>query len=306
MSYEEKTKKLIVGIDHGFAMMKHTHGEFPNGLKEIPGGAALTQNTLINEGKTYKIGEGRLPMKENKVSDEDYFILTVAAVCKEMKYYDTHEAFVMIAAGLPFSRYGIEKNAFRNYLKRSGEIHATLDGEEYAFVIEDVYLFPQCYAAVVKLLNTIDGEALAVDIGSKTIDIIHIVNHSPSEANSTSLAGGMITLVEYIKNQVFGQLNRRVSENQILSVMLEEETQIPEECIKVIRKEFSDFADRLESKISELGFDPKMVNIVYAGGGARIMRRFRKNTGKNVRFLEDIRANAIGYEYLCKMKLERG
>lgn len=305
MSYEEKTKKLIVGIDHGFAMMKYTHGEFSNGLTKIPNGAAIVQNTLIYEGQTYKIGEGRLPMKEDKVSDEDYFILTVAAVCKEMKHFDTHEASVTIAAGLPFSRYGVEKDAFQRYLKRSGEIKANLDNEDYVFTIEDVLIYPQCYAAVVKLLNSMEGEALAVDIGSKTIDIVHIVNHVPSETKSTSVPGGMIAVMERIKNQVFRQTNRQVTETQILAVLQEEDIIIPEECIRIIREEFTRFAEYMDAKIAELGFDPKMIQIVYAGGGARIMRRFSRNSGKNVRILEDIRANAVGYEYLCKLSMDR-
>lgn len=305
MSYEEKTKKLIVGIDHGFAMMKHTHGEFSNGLTKIPNGASIVQNTLIYGGQTYKIGEGRLPMKEDKVSDEDYFILTVAAICEEMKHFNTHEAFVTIAAGLPFSRYGVEKDAFQQYLNRSGEIKASLEGEEYVFTIEDVLIYPQCYAAVVKLLNSMDGEALAVDIGSKTIDIVHIVNHVPSETKSTSVPGGMILVIENIKNQVFRQTNRQVTDSQILSVLQEEEIIIPEECITIIRNGFTGFAAFMESKIAELGFDPKMIQIVYAGGGARIMRRFSRNNGKNVLILEDIRANAVGYEYLCKLSMDR-
>ena len=286
MSYEEKTKKLIVGIDHGFAMMKHTHGEFSNGLTKIPNGASIVQNTLIYGGQTYKIGEGRLPMKEDKVSDEDYFILTVAAICEEMKHFNT-------------------KDAFQQYLNRSGEIKASLEGEEYVFTIEDVLIYPQCYAAVVKLLNSMDGEALAVDIGSKTIDIVHIVNHVPSETKSTSVPGGMILVIENIKNQVFRQTNRQVTDSQILSVLQEEEIIIPEECITIIRNGFTGFAAFMESKIAELGFDPKMIQIVYAGGGARIMRRFSRNNGKNVRILEDIRANAVGYEYLCKLSMDR-
>lgn len=106
--YMSEEKLLLVGIDHGFSMMKHTHGSFPNGIKRLNGEATLKKNTLELKGQHYKVGEGRLPMKEDKVSDEDYFILTLAAIAKECQYYGITEACVVIAAGLPFSRFGQE------------------------------------------------------------------------------------------------------------------------------------------------------------------------------------------------------
>ena len=68
MSNEKMNKPIIIGVDHGFAMMKYANGTFPNGLKRIQGEASLENNTLVVDGQTYKIGEGRLPMKEDTSS----------------------------------------------------------------------------------------------------------------------------------------------------------------------------------------------------------------------------------------------
>ena len=59
MSDEKNTKPIIIGVDHGFSIMKHTHGVFPKGFKRLEGEATLTNNTLVYDEKTYKIGEGR-------------------------------------------------------------------------------------------------------------------------------------------------------------------------------------------------------------------------------------------------------
>ena len=32
MVKEKNTEQVIVGVDHGFQLMKHAHGVFPNGL----------------------------------------------------------------------------------------------------------------------------------------------------------------------------------------------------------------------------------------------------------------------------------
>jgi plasmid segregation protein ParM len=72
----------------------------------------------------YKIGEGRLPMKNTKIEDDDYLLLIYAAIAKGMEYYGAYDedgVKIVVAAGLPFTRFGEEKLSFGNYLKRGVE-----------------------------------------------------------------------------------------------------------------------------------------------------------------------------------------
>ena len=39
-------KPIIIGVDHGFAMMKCANGTFPNGLKRIQGEASLEKKHI--------------------------------------------------------------------------------------------------------------------------------------------------------------------------------------------------------------------------------------------------------------------
>ena len=301
--YISEEEVLIIGVDHGFSMMKHTHGCFPNGIKHLNGVATLKKNTLELNGQYYKVGEGRLPMKEDKVSDKDYFILTLAAIAKECQHYGISKAHVTIAAGLPFSRFGQEKEAFEDYLKGDGFYIYDFDDQTYIACIEKVFVFPQCYAAIASSLGQLGPESLAVDIGSKTIDILHIVDHVPVESESTSILGALIECTEEIKNEVYRMTNRRVTETQIQTVMRTGTAEMNEECLGIIIDKLKMFAGNVEAKLSELGFDPEMMPVTYVGGGAEIMRRYGTFRRKNVRFIEDIRANAIGYEYLCKKRM---
>ena len=77
---------------------------------------------------------------------------------------------------------------------------------------------------------------------------------------------------------------------------------IPENCKSVIRDGLRNFAKGIEAKLSELGFDLEMMPVVYAGGGALVMKRYGTIRGNHVHYLEDIRANARGYEYLARQK----
>ena len=73
---------IAIGIDHGWSNMKTVHEIFTSGVKEITTEPALFSNVLEYKGKYFKIGGSRLEVKKNKVSDDNYYLLTLAAVAK--------------------------------------------------------------------------------------------------------------------------------------------------------------------------------------------------------------------------------
>ena len=72
-------------------------------------------------GKYYKIGSRRLEVKDTKVTDENYYMLTLAAVAKELKIRGRRTAHVLLAVGLPLTRFGDEKKDFISYLSKAKE-----------------------------------------------------------------------------------------------------------------------------------------------------------------------------------------
>ena len=293
---------LVVGIDHGFSMMKTPHATFENGVEKLGGEATLTNNTLIYQGSYYKVGEGRLPLMQTKTENENYFLLTLAAIAKEMDIYQQCKADVILAVGLPFSRFGKEKDDFYRYLLREDSIQYNYSGKNYEIQIIDVYVFPQCYAAIADKLREYGRENLIVDIGSKTIDVIHTRNYVPVESESTSIPAALIQCMEGIKSNVYQNCNRRVSEDMIQQMILEKDVNIPTDCKVIIREGLADFAKGMEAKLAELGFDLEMFTVIYAGGGATLMKNYGTLKSANIHYLEDIRANAKGYEFLAKQK----
>ena len=293
---------LVVGIDHGFSMMKTPHATFENGVEKLGGEATLSNNTLIYQGNYYKVGEGRLPLMQTKTENENYFLLTLAAIAKEMDIYQQCKADVILAVGLPFSRFGKEKDDFYRYLLREDNIQFNYSGKNYKIQIIDVYVFPQCYAAIADKLREYGRENLIVDIGSKTIDVIHTRNYVPVESESTSIPAALIQCMEGIKSNVYQNCNRRVSEDMIQQMILEKDVNIPTDCKVIIREGLADFAKGMEAKLAELGFDLEMFTVIYAGGGATLMKNYGTLKSANIHYLEDIRANAKGYEFLAKQK----
>lgn len=293
---------LLCGLDHGFSTMKGTYAIFDNGVEQLGGEATLSNNTLIYKGKHYKVGEGRLPMMKTKTEDESYFLLTLAGVAKELDVYHRQSADVILAVGLPFSRFGQEKQEFRDYLFRKGEICFRYSGKDYRICIKDVLVFPQCYAAIADRMRMYGAESLIVDIGSKTVDVIHVQKYVPVERESTSIPEALIQCMENIKSNVYQICNKKVSEDIIRQMIVDGDAMIPEDCKVVIRDGLRNFAKGIEAKLSEFGFELEMMPVVYAGGGALVMKRYGTVRGNHVHYLEDIRANARGYEYLARQK----
>lgn len=209
--YLEDKKTLLCAIDHGFSTIKTEHFIFENGVKKLGSEATLQTNTMLYKGSWYKVGEGRLPIKDTKVEDEDYFLLTLAAIAKEMDYYNLTNTDVIIAAGLPFTRFGQEKDEFKEYLNPH-HMNYQYNGKDYEINCKGVLLYPQCYAAVADRLGKLPAELLIVDIGSKTVDIIHTRKHIPVESDSITIPSALIQCMAGINNTVYRKTNRRLTE----------------------------------------------------------------------------------------------
>lgn len=144
---------MNIGIDHGYYAIKTRHFSFPAGIAEYSHEPYTLQNTLEFGGKFYVCGTGRQPILRNKMENDNYYLLTLAAIAKEIKQRGGKtECSVRIAAGLPLAGFGREKKPFREYLLRSSQpVCFKFEGIAYKITIEDVKLFPQGYSRMFKL-----------------------------------------------------------------------------------------------------------------------------------------------------------
>ena len=108
---------IIIGIDHGYAAMKTVHFSFPTGLVEYEHEPYTQKDVLEYGGRYYVVGSGRQPLQRDKTQTEDYYLLTLAAIAKELEHRGAeHTASIHLAAGLPLTSFGRDKKSFRSYL----------------------------------------------------------------------------------------------------------------------------------------------------------------------------------------------
>lgn len=172
----EEKRIYYVGIDHGNHLMKTSNHVFENGVERQAVKPTFQANTLVYDGAFYKIGEKRNSVKDSKLADDDYYLLTLAALAKECQSGNIpNGAGVVLGVGLPLKQFATVRKQFVKYLKRGNQpVHFKFEDVAYDFTIENVLAFPQCYAAVADRLGSMKGEYLIVDVGSWTIDIMHI------------------------------------------------------------------------------------------------------------------------------------
>ena len=150
---------IVIGVDHGYAAMKAVHFSFPTGLVEYEHEPYTQKDVLEYNGRYYVVGSGRQPLQRDKTQTEDYYLLTLAAIAKELEHRGAeHTASVHLAAGLPLTSFGRDKKSFRSYLYRDGSaIPFRYEGQDYTVTIQEVSLFPQGYAAVLGALRGDSG-----------------------------------------------------------------------------------------------------------------------------------------------------
>lgn len=113
---------MNIGIDHGYYAIKTRHFSFPAGITAYSHEPYTLQNTLEYGGKFFVCGTGRQPILRNKTENENYYLLTLAAIAKELQQRGAGtECSVTIAAGLPLAGFGREKKSFREYLRPSSQ-----------------------------------------------------------------------------------------------------------------------------------------------------------------------------------------
>ena len=128
----------IIGIDHGYGNMKTANCCFPTGITAYEHEPLFTADMLVYGGRYYLIGEGHKEFAPDKIKDEDYYVLTLAAIAKELKAENLTEAHIVVAAGLPLTWTSGQKADFRAYLMKNAEVEFSYKKADYHLYIDAV------------------------------------------------------------------------------------------------------------------------------------------------------------------------
>ncbi len=260
-------------------------------------------------GKYYTLTDQRIPYRRDKTEDERFFILTLFAIAHEIEAMGQYSGSLMrvqLAVGLPPAHFGVQAKRFINYFNGRGAVAFQFKGKPYAIFIENTACFPQSFSAAAATVKNLTSfpRALVVDIGGFTADYVRLRNGVPDMAACDSLENGVILLYNRICAKANAELDILLEESEIDRILRGEDQDAAPEVIALTEREAQEFINDLLSGLRERMLELKSGKVIFLGGGATLLRRQIEASGKTGQaiFVEDINANAKGYEYLYRLQ----
>ncbi len=296
----------IIGIDHGYGNMKTANHCFPTGILGYDAEPLFTADMLVYEGRYYLIGEGHKEFLPEKIHDEDYYLLTLVAIAKELKAEGITEADVHIAAGLPLTWTSGQKKDFAAYLSKNKEVEFIYKKTNYNVKIIGVSIYPQGYAAIAPFTAKLSGINLVADIGNGTMNVLYMIDGRPQSGKMYTEKFGTYQCTLAIREAFLQKTHRDLHDAIIEKVLRTGTAEIPAGDLKIIKAVAGEYVQDIFRRLREHGYDENTMKLYVTGGGGCLVKNFRKCNPDRIVFVEDISAAAKGYEYLAELQLSAG
>ena len=296
----------IIGLDHGYGNIKTANHCFPAGVVGHDTEPLFTKDLLVYEGRYYLIGEGHKEFLPEKMQDEDYYILTLAAIAMELHDAGLTEADVHIAAGLPLNWVSGQKEQFKAYLLKNKEVHFVFKKVEYHVRIVGADIFPQGFSAVADRLGSFKGVTLLADIGNGTMNLLYLRNGKPDSLAMFTEKFGTQQCVQAIRAAMMDRYHTTIDDFTIQEVLRTGKADIQREYLELMTAVAQQYVAQIFQRLREHEYNPALMQLYVVGGGGCLIRNFGKYDRRRVTILDDICATAKGYEYLAERYLKKG
>lgn len=295
---------LVIAVDAGYGNMKTASCSFPTGLIACDEKPYFTDNLLIYRGRCYIIGSGHKEFTDKKIIDEDYYVLTLAAIAREMNTRKLSSGKIVVAAGLPLTWMVKQQSEYREYLLRNRNVEFNFRGQDYHIELADAMIYPQGYAAIADRLNDFRDVNVVADIGNGTINLLRVIDRRVDVRSMATEARGVkdcaISMRIALANRHGGA---KVDDSIIERVIRSGTARIDTEYLETLKMAAQGYTNDLFRRFREYGYDEKTMQLFVVGGGSCLIRNFASYDPKLVSINSDIHANAKGYEWLAYERL---
>lgn len=298
---------LIVAVDAGYGNIKTANCAFPTGLTAFEERPYFSENLLIYNDHFYVIGSGHKEFISQKIVDEDYYVLTLAAIAREMSTLHLTDAKVVLAVGLPLTWFVKQQATYREYLLRNKMLRFCFRGIDYRIEVADVMVFPQGYAAIADRINEFRDVNICADIGNGTVNLFRVVDRRVDMRTMTTEACGVkdcaVAMRTALANQHHGA---KVDDSIIERIIRFGSARIDADYLETLTVAAREYTEGLFRRFREYGYDEKTMRLFVMGGGSCLIRNFGTYDPDSVTIQGDIHANAKGYEQLAYDLLKKG
>lgn len=304
-------KRIRIAIDHGNRNIKTVHTVFTTGISESDISPGRGIDYLEYNGKFYVPSNRRIPYQRDKTADQRFFLLTLLGIAKELELNPNIEKGdliqVQMPIGLPPKHFAELYDKYETFFRGTGEmIQFNYKQKEYHVTITDVMAFPQDYAAIMLQHREIRTypKVVGVDIGGFTTDYLMFRSGIEDMEICDSMETGIISLYNRIMARMRADYDVLLEEADIDSIIQGKKGFYEENVIRTVLQEAKSYVTDLVSSLRERGIDLKSTLFIFLGGGAILLKKLIESSGvvSHVQFIEDIHANAKGYDYLYQQQ----
>ena len=108
--YTNISNSVPLGLDNGNGDTKTSHCCIRTGIFQVSDSPITNDNILEYKGKYYQVGVDRINIQDTKVDNDNVYLISLAAIAKELKARNLRSRRIILAVGLPIGRYSAEKN----------------------------------------------------------------------------------------------------------------------------------------------------------------------------------------------------
>ena len=300
-----KNPTVVIGIDHGYGNIKTANTCFRAGVVAYEKEPIFTADALYYNGTYYGIGEDHKEFIPDKMTDQDYYILTLAAIVRELERVNMRTADVHLAVGLPLTWVSEQKERFRKYLMQKKEFKARYGYADYSIRIVGVDVFPQGFAAIAERLQEFTGTTMLCDTGNGTMNIMTISNGKPNPQKCFTEKYGTHQCMLAVREQLMRKFGTAIDDQVIEEVLLNGTADIGEKYLTVIQESARQYVAGIMRRLREHEYNPELMKLYIVGGGGCLIRHFGTYDPSRVTINEDICATAKGYEFLANLRLKK-
>ena len=296
---------FIIGIDSGYGNIKTANCCFPASVAAYDTEPVFKDNMLVYGNRFYLIGEGHKEFLADKTRDNDYYVLALAAIAREMNIKKLTSGKIRIAAGLPLTWVSGQRDDFKNYLLQNRSVEFSFRNTNYSIEVVGVDVFPQGFAAVADRLSDFKGVNMLCDIGNGTMNIMFINDKKPVPGNMFTEKFGTHQCLLAARENAMRVHHTTVDDAIINRVFRFGTADINEKYLKTITDTAAEYVEEIFQRLREHEYNPELMRLYVLGGGSCLIRNFGTFDKERVTINDDICATAKGYEYLSELNVRR-
>lgn len=306
-------KRVRIAIDHGNRNVKTVHTVFTTGISESDIRPGRGIDYLEFKGKFYISSNRRIPYQRDKTKDQRFFALTLMGIAKELERNQNigkgDLIQIQMPIGLPPKHFAELYDKYEQFFRGNGEMLSFFYKQiEYHITITDVIAFPQDYAAIMLRHKEIREypKVIGVDIGGFTTDYLMFRSGIEDMEICDSMETGIISMYNRITARIRADYDVLLEESDIDRIIQGRKGFYDEKVINVVMKEAESYVIDLLASLREREIDLKSTLFIFLGGGSILLKELIENSKivSHVQFIEDIHANAKGYDYLYQQQGE--